>query len=151
MRFSKESIKEYVRLLKNPENLIGVAFFVKEEDKVLCIGDIGGTGVATFDSNVWDAIESFTRVAKMSDKDIATRFGTDVVNVEHNEEDKRKKEEAIRSLKQLLASNSCVADVIASPTSIMVLLNEGSEYDGPWDWEGFSVYAEFKYEEAEDE
>lgn len=151
MRFSKENIKEYIRLLNNPENLVGVAFFVKEDDKVLCIGDIGGTGVAVFDSNIWNAIEAFTRVAQMSDKEIASRFGSSIVTVECAEEDKRKKEEAIRSLKQMLASNACVADVVASPTSIMVLLNDGGEYDGPWDWDGFSVYAEFKYDEAEDE
>jgi len=141
-RFTAATLQEYKELLDNPENLIGVAFFIKEEGQVICVGDIAGTGVASAGDNLWEAIESYDMISRMSDADIGKEFGAEVVSLRLSDEELLAKTAAIESLRASLKGREGIVDVKDTPTSIVVIVAGEGAYDGPWEWEGFSVHAE---------
>ncbi len=143
MRTRKISdLNEYHRLLENPENLIGIAFFVKELDQVILLGDLAGCGVVAQADNLWEAIEAFDSIARMNESEVSEQFGEHIVQLPLTDDELLAKTAAVESLRESLAGRAGIRDVRATATSIAVIIEEEGQYDGPWEWEGFPVYAE---------
>jgi hypothetical protein len=141
-RIPESDIKYFKELLDDPESLIGVAFFVKEAGQVVVLGDIAGCGVASQADNLWEAIENFDLISRMSDGEIADQFGDDVVQLAKSDEELMAKTAAVESLKTKLLGLPGIVDVRSTPTSIAVITTKDGQYEGPWEWDGYSVYAE---------
>lgn len=142
-RFSKEVLEGFLEHLNDP-NLIGVAFFLKEEGQVVCLGDIVQTGIATQGDTLWEVVEGFDMICRMQDVDIAKEFGDEVVRLQKSDDDIMAKTAAAGTLHTaLVALGIPVIEIRDTPTSLAVILPESyNEYDGPWEWDGFSVHAE---------
>lgn len=141
-RRSKETLEEFRQYLEDP-NLIGVAFFLKDATgQVVMLGEIGHSGIAVTGDNLWEAIESFDMICRINDADIARDFGESVVKIPYSEEELIARTAAVESLRDSLQGREGILDVQQTHTSIMVKVTGEGRYDGPWEWEGFSVHAE---------
>lgn len=135
-----ETDLEYYRGLLGASNLISVVFLLAEEDQVVAVGDMAGTRIVSQADNVWEAIDDVTTIAKISDQEIADQFGDQLVQL--SDANLKNKLASIASLQENLRSHPGVLDVRSTPAAIVVVMSEVAVYDGPWEWEGYRVYAE---------
>lgn len=140
-KLSDSEIEHYSGLLKD-QNLIGVAFLTKEAGQVVVFGDVAGRAVIAQHSNVFDALEGLGIFARLFDKEISAQFGPETVEIIRSTEELAAKSAAANSLREKLKGSPGISNVLETPTAIAVILSEGGQYDGPWEWEGQPVYAE---------
>lgn len=137
---SPETIREIQEAMAS-ESLIGVVAFFKEENGVVCIGDIGGTGIALQSDTIYKSIQALELAASTLDRQLALDFGSVVVNL--NGDEAKAKKEAASSLSFYLRKFPWVLCVKESPTSLVVCVSPSApEYEGPWEWQGFLVRVE---------
>lgn len=140
-KLTDSEIEHYSGLLEDP-SLIGVAFFTKEAGQVVVFGDVAGRAVIAQHPNVLDAIDGLRVFANLFDKEISAQFGPETVDAVRTAAESAAKTEATNSLREKLKGTPGIANVLETPTAIAVILSKDGQYDGPWEWEGYPVYAE---------